>query len=86
MIFDTVLMQIIGTVNKPLPFMKNNFDKTSVIRQKGESQNGCFKKTKQAKFSEKLTFLTPWYAHVPVVMQVHDSNESDNKNESFQWK
>ena len=24
---------------------------SSVIRQKGESQNGCFKKTKQAKFS-----------------------------------
>ena len=25
----------------------------SVIRQKGESQNGCFKKTKHVKFSEK---------------------------------
>ena len=35
-----------------------------VIRQKSESQNGCFKKTKQAKFSEKRTFLTPWYAHI----------------------
>ena len=32
---------------------------TSVIRQKGESQNGCFKKTKQPKFSEKRTFLMP---------------------------
>ena len=31
---------------------------SSVIRQKGESQNGCFKKTKHAKFSEKRTFLT----------------------------
>ena len=31
----------------------------SVIRQKEESQNGCFKKTKHAKFSEKGTFLTP---------------------------
>ena len=30
----------------------------------GESQNGCFKKIKHAKFSEKRTFLTPWYAHV----------------------
>ena len=30
-----------------------------VIRQKGESQNGCFKKTKHAKFSEKQTFFTP---------------------------
>ena len=39
--------------------------KSSVIRQKGESQNGCcFKKTKHAKFSEKRTFLTPWYAGV----------------------
>ena len=26
---------------------------TSVIRQKGESQNGCFKKTKHSTFSEK---------------------------------
>ena len=39
---------------------------SSVIRQKGESQNGCFKKTKHAKFSEKRTFLTPWYAHVRI--------------------
>ena len=37
---------------------------SSVIKQKGESQNGSFKKTKHAKSSEKLTFLTPWYAHV----------------------
>ena len=29
-----------------------------VIRQKGESQNGCFKKAKHSKFSEKRTFLT----------------------------
>ena len=34
-----------------------------VMRQKGESQNGCFRKIKHAKFSEKQTFLTPWYAH-----------------------
>ena len=31
----------------------------SVVRQKGESQNGGFKKTKHAKFSEKRTFLNP---------------------------
>ena len=37
--------------------------KASVIRQKSESQNGCFKKTKHAKFFKKRTFLTPWYAH-----------------------
>ena len=36
---------------------------SSVIRQKGESQNGSFKKTKHAKFSEKRTFFTPRYAH-----------------------
>ena len=34
-------------------------DISSVTRQKGESQNGCFKKTKDAKFSEKRTFLIP---------------------------
>ena len=34
----------------------------SVIRQMGESQNGCFKKTKHIKFSDKRTFLTRWYA------------------------
>ena len=31
----------------------------SVIRQKGESQNGYFKKTKHANFSEKEHFLPP---------------------------
>ena len=41
-------------------------DNSPVIRQKGESQNGCFKKAKHAKISEKQTFLTPWYAHVCV--------------------
>ena len=35
---------------------------SSIIRQKGESQNRCLQKTKHAKFSEKQTFLTPWYA------------------------
>ena len=42
------------------------WNKSSVKRQKGESQNGCFKKTKHAKFSEKRTFLTRWYAQVRV--------------------
>ena len=32
---------------------------SSVISQKGKSQNSCLKKTKHAKFSEKQTFLTP---------------------------
>ena len=38
----------------------------SVIWQNGESIIGCFKKTKHAKFCEKRTFLTLWYAHVLV--------------------
>ena len=50
-------------------------DRSSVVRQKGESQNGCFKKTKHVKFSEKRTFLTPWYAHV-----------TGGKKYSFFWK
>ena len=33
--------------------------KSSVIRQKGESQNGCFKKTKHAKFPKNEHFLPP---------------------------
>ena len=36
----------------------------SVIRQKDVSQNGCLKRKKHAKFSEKRTFLTSWYVHV----------------------
>ena len=45
-------------------FFRENVSKklhlrSSVIRQKGESQNGCFKKTKHVEFSEKRTFLTP---------------------------
>ena len=31
---------------------------SSVIRQKGESQNGFHKKTRSTSFSEKQTFLT----------------------------
>ena len=41
-------------------------NQSSVIRQKGESQNGCFKKKKHAKFSEKRSFLNSWYAHLRV--------------------
>ena len=36
--------------------------KSSVISQKGKSQNWCFIKTKHVKLSKKQTFLTPWYA------------------------
>ena len=40
---------------------KNNKidDTLSIIRQKNKPQNGGFKKTKHAKFSEKQAFLTP---------------------------
>ena len=37
---------------------------SSVIRLKGEFQNGGNKKTKHAKFSRRLAFLTLWYSHV----------------------
>ena len=33
-------------------------------KEKKKSQNGCFKKPKHAKCSEKRTFLTTWYGHV----------------------
>ena len=33
--------------------------KSSGIRQKGESQNGCFKKVKHAKFPKNKHFLPP---------------------------
>ena len=35
-----------------------NIDISSIIRQKGEYQNGCFKKTKDSIFSKKQTFFT----------------------------
>ena len=41
------------------------FCNSSVVRQKGDSQNGCYKKTKPTKFSETQISLTPWYAHIP---------------------
>ena len=39
---------------------------SSVIKQKGESQNGFFKKKMQDDFSEKQTFLTSKYARVGI--------------------
>ena len=38
---------------------------SSVKRQKGECQNGCFKKTKHTKFSEKRAFLT-WNTRIKI--------------------
>ena len=48
----------------PLFFLNSILINSSIKRQKGEYQNEGNKKTKHAKFSEKQTFLTPWYAHV----------------------
>ena len=51
---------------------------SSVIRQKGESQNRCLKKKKHAKFSKKQIILTPWYTYVYVsgVRNVRFSEDS----------
>ena len=66
------LLRTLNSINPPIqftvdyrkdaiPFLdvlikRNN---SPVIRQKRESQSGCFKKEKHAKISEKQTFLTP---------------------------
>ena len=39
---------------------------SSVIRQNGESQDRCYKKTKEPQFSQKRTFLTLWCARARV--------------------
>ena len=51
----------------------NFFNKSSSLKgilsgnkAKGQIPNGCCKKTKHVIFSEKLIFLTSWYAHVRV--------------------
>ena len=54
------------------------------IRQKGESQNRCFKKTKRTKFSEKRTFLTPWYAHVRVRINLESRVGCEQWRKSFE--
>ena len=54
---------------------------SSVIRQKGEFQNGCFKKTKRAKFSEKRTFLTPWFVLLPYYRWFNPLLQSDHYNQ-----
>ena len=49
-----------------LSSMKNIGLKSSVVRQKGESQNGGSKKAKHTKFSEKPMFLTPEHVRVRI--------------------
>ena len=51
-VFPTLVVFFISSI------VGNNIRKSSVRRQKGESQNGCFKETKHVKFSEKRTFRT----------------------------
>ena len=46
-------------VNLNKNFHRCSAKNPSIIRQKGKSQNGFYKKTKHAKFSEKRTFFTP---------------------------
>ena len=41
------------TIQFTFPISENKWYRLSVVRQKGESQNVCFKKTEHAKFSEK---------------------------------
>ena len=45
-------------INDEFPDSQFLLENSSVIREKGESQNGCFKKRKRAKFSEKRTVFT----------------------------
>ena len=53
-----------------------------VIRQKGKSQNGGNKKAKHAKFSDKGTFLTPWYTHDVFMVAIHHFTISVTPNRS----
>ena len=39
---------------------------SSAIRQKGESQNGCYMKTKHAKCSKNRVFLKSWHGQARV--------------------
>ena len=55
-IFEIIISQAQIFDQMVQKFFKKN---SSVIRQKGESQNRCYKKTKHAKFSEKQKFHTP---------------------------
>ena len=77
-VFNSAMTKQILSINsKPIsPFITGLI--TSVIRQKDESQNGCFKKTKHVKFSEKRTFLTPWYTLVRAYLGVRNTRFSEN--------
>ena len=53
-------------------------DTSSVIGQKGESQNGCFKKTKHAKFSEKRIFEEMFFLPTYAFQGVRNVRFSEN--------
>ena len=55
---DWILRQLTETDEKST-LSKTPHYNSSLIRQKSELQNGCYKKTKLAKFSEKRTFVSP---------------------------
>ena len=62
--FETYLHSVAFKVWHGCLFMDARFSTylfgiSSVVRQKSESQNGCFKEANHAKISEKQTFLTP---------------------------
>ena len=62
--FDLKAKNICSKIYQITPNRRQNKAK-GWIRQKGQSQNWYFKKTKHAKFSKKRTFLT-FHAHVRV--------------------
>ena len=53
------VLMIFHKKSKSSEFESHQYHASSQIREKGESQNGFFKKTKHAKFFEKRAFLTP---------------------------
>ena len=65
-------------------FKRSHHETPSVIRQKGESQNGSNKTAKHAKFSEKRTFFTlirtstsaydTWTFHTSLTVDFYDDN------------
>ena len=54
-------------------------DILSVIRQKGKSQNECFKKTKHTKFSEKTNISCPPDTHTSHKLQLKELNVAQSK-------
>ena len=63
-----------GNMKKKLFFCNLQRDNSSIIRQKGESQNGGNKKAKHANFSGKRKFLTPSHRY----QMVRNSRLSEN--------